>query len=84
MDQWTRNTFEKIRKGLGIKYDQVLEPMDRKHEALAFDLAKDAHYYNQEFLANREIKARMDLQHGKKIALANSHQLRKALLSKAS
>lgn len=79
MDQWTRNTFEKIRKQLGIKYTQVLEPIERKHEAIAFELAKDAHYYKLEFLANREIKSRMDLQDGKKKNLANTHNLRKLL-----
>ena len=80
MDQWTRNTFETLRKKYGIKYVQALEPIERKHEAIAFELAKDSHYFKQEFLANREIKSRMDLNYGKKVSLANSHNLRKLAL----
>ncbi|AXH76487.1 MAG: replication initiator protein [Microviridae sp.] len=81
LDNWTRKTWEKLRKKYKIKYREVLEPIDRKLEALAFELAKDEHYYHLEFLRNRELKSRMELAHGKKEAKRLSFQLRKTLLS---
>lgn len=81
LDQWTRNTFEKLRKKHKIKYDYAPEPIDRKHEQIAMHMAKDEHFYKLEFLRNRELKAKMDLNDGKKKILTATYKLRNALTS---